>query len=520
MYAAIVLSIVLAIAALAALLLAVLRLPINTIAQLLKLFDAEKARLYHAIMSSQRLRVEEHAIKPSATITPLNSKGDLLAAFQREAVHSRLATTRTQTRILDLLWNLAHNLSMGRYTSINGAATVLLLGAQGIGKTSTCKAFVDLCPAILSISCIWVDCDGFGEDDHPLRLANLKMCIALRLFGHTFQRAWSLLQGPLGDLDTLLASHQRRAMIIVDELDEVYRLSPTKGANTALNMLGMLQLQGNSREGRTAVVLCGSSAQLPSLISGSASKVLRNEFPLLLGGTPDLNSTKYASQRAWAPTCTDVATAKAVLKALGARVGAKDLRHLVFTMGANPRELSELALNGSLAASETRRSALASNDRHRPYARGLLNAILDALFKRNRKLLAPMADSLARASSNASWPTAFEPLSYEQVEEQWAALLAAEQAGRREEEPLQATLFYLCDRGYLVYEAGGRSVYPDAVLTVITRHLEQRDPILSERYRKEAFAKLAALNASRRSGTAGAKSAVRVAQPLALVARL
>jgi hypothetical protein len=465
------------------------------------IFDADKGRLYHTIMSSQRLRFEEYKDPTAAQF-----KDHLFSAFRLKAVDSRIAMTNTQTRILDLLWNLADNLSNGRYTSTNGAATMLLLGAKGIGKTCTCQAFIDICPTIVNISCIWVDCYGFVEDNHLLCVADLKTCIALRLFGHTFQRAWKLLQGPIGDLDTLLASHQKRAIIIVDELDEVYRFKPTKDSNTALNMLGMLQLLGNSREGRAAVVLCGSSAQLPSLISRNESRALEDEFPLLLHGTPNLNETKYSSQRVWAPMSTDVETAKNILEAKNIYLDAKDLRHLIFTIGTNPRELSKFALNGSYEAGDKRHSEMSTNLRNHPHARNLLNAILDALFKANSKLLTPMVDSLALASSNADWPTTFAPLSYKQVEKQWAALLADKKVKRTEKGSLQATLFYLCDRGYIVYEAGERRTYPDAVLTVITRHLEKQDPLRLTRYRKEVFDRLAALIP--KTAAVGAKAAL------------
>lgn len=251
-----------------------------------------------------------------------------------------------------------------------------------------------------------------------------------------------------------------------------------------MSTLGTLQRLGNSTLGRVSVILCGSSAQLPALISTNDIKALETEFPLLANGSPNLNGTKYSAQRVWAPSSTDVKLAKTIVCATLPAATENAIRLLVFAIGTNPRELAKFAANHSFEPSDKRHSEMSTNFRNHPHARPFLNAILDALYKKNDKLL---AGATKRTDlQNLTWLESFQPLSEEEIGKLWAKLLADRKINRTDKETRQATLFYLCDRGFVVYDSDMRQVYPDAVMTVVTCHHEKTDPAKARRIRKEA----------------------------------
>jgi hypothetical protein len=418
--------------ALLALVLALALLPIGPtwIARLLRLWSADKARLYLNIMASTAFIVQRPAPSPAGGNEP---------PIDEVAQYKNITVTETQRSIVMKLWNLAFNLSNGTYLNINGAATMLLLGAKGIGKTITCQAFVNVCPIKLNIFCIHADCYNFCDNNHPLRLADLSTCVRLLLFGNTLYNAYSVLADDIVALDHDLATRGARAMIIVDELDEIYRHG--KDSSVAMSTLGTLQMMGNSTLGRVSVILCGSSAQLPSLISTNDIKALETEFPLLAHGSPNLNGTKYSAQRVWAPSSTDVKLAMTIVSATLPTATKDAIRLLVFAIGTNPRELTKFAANHSFEPSDKRHSEMSTNFRNHQHARPFLNAILDALYKKNDKLLAGLTKGTGL--QNLTWLESFQPLSEEEVGKLWARLLADRKINRTDKETQQATLFYL-----------------------------------------------------------------------------
>ncbi len=91
-----------------------------------------------------------------------------------------------------------------------------------------------------------------------------------------------------------LQQHGKYVFLIVDHIDDLYRVSPTDTSSTiARNSLGDLAWLGNQCSGRFGVILCGSSASSPLLITCHAN---REEFPMLRGA-PNLNYQKYPTWR-------------------------------------------------------------------------------------------------------------------------------------------------------------------------------------------------------------------------------
>jgi len=88
-----------------------------------------------------------------------------------------------------------------------------------------------------------------------------------------------------------LNEQQKKLFLIVDELDELYRKSPSLALE---NTLDELQGLGNKTTGTIAVVLCGSSLMLPALISRTTTDMMMKEFPMLKHA-PDLNIHKYST---------------------------------------------------------------------------------------------------------------------------------------------------------------------------------------------------------------------------------
>ena len=132
-----------------------------------------------------------------------------------------------------------------------------------------------------------------------------------------------------------LEKHGKYVLILVDEFDELYRAHESKDEKiqltyrTCMLTLDDLNWLGNQKTGRFAVLLCGSSASCPLLVTLDADRI---EFPLQYHSP---NGTKYKTCRRpvnpfldtdFMPNCT-VAQGKLI----------------TFCVGLNPRKYATLA---------------------------------------------------------------------------------------------------------------------------------------------------------------------------------
>lgn len=206
----------------------------------------------------------------------------------------KLLDTSTHRTILDDMLKFASDLDQGSFINNNGSATGLFVGAKGIGKSLSCKVGLEAV-SIQYLKVLALYIDFYGITDHHHRLNQLPLIDNIVMEALPFTLPWlhaaflgssgsALLEVVMEYLD----KNGTRLMLVVDEMDELYRKKPTPVHGSTL---GILQSLGNSRQGSVAIRLCGSSAVLPLLIGKNYRE--DTEFPLYKGA-PNLNGTKYA----------------------------------------------------------------------------------------------------------------------------------------------------------------------------------------------------------------------------------
>jgi hypothetical protein len=221
------------------------------------------------------------------------------------------------------------------YVDINGAATMCLVGAKGIGKSTALKFFAAHAGAWFeNLHFAFVDLSGTGNPVHPLRSSSLMVY----LFSRFMPLDAVLSLASLKKLDPALLEHWLQTrnewmVLLVDELDELYRAVPV--AEEVLHAtLNELAYFGNSKSGRVAVLLCGSSATIPSLIKHDGVPMLYQEFPTLKGA-PNMNGTKYSCRRLYSPTPVDLKMVERIVP----NMSTLDRKRLLFSVGPNRREI-------------------------------------------------------------------------------------------------------------------------------------------------------------------------------------
>ena len=113
----------------------------------------------------------------------------------------------------------------------------------------------------------------------------------------------------------------------------------TKSSIPCRSTLGDLNWLGNQKTGRFAVLLCGSSASCPLLVTLDASK---EEFPLQKH-SPHLNGTKYKTRRLSANPFLDMEVSKQMLRHFLKKCTEAEGKLITFCVGTNPRKFSTLA---------------------------------------------------------------------------------------------------------------------------------------------------------------------------------
>ena len=274
-----------------------------------------------------------------------------------------------------------------------------------------------------------------------------------------------------------LMSKGKRLLLVVDEMDQLYRLnhatSPDE-ARAAFRTLGSLALMGSVGGSVSAVLLCGSSAVLPLLITANATRDagLRQEYPAVVGA-PNLNGTKYSELRVYAGLPTDLPTAQIVCEHIRGRDGLpcdiKIARLALFTAGGSPRLLEKGASTGAVSPDDRASAAVSSSITLCGPTLGLHLAIVDELQRLNKNLLRSLQDHKGRVDaalvSTVQWETQLRPLTWEAVWRLWRQVNTDSKG--LTEAGLQSEVLRLVDRGYLTLDMSSREVYPPAVSTLL-----------------------------------------------------
>ena len=432
----------------------------------------EWAREVCARLARVPLNMDRHAVVVLQQ-RAAQPKRNVPLSFEEIAQSVGLWRTPAHVEMVNHLAGLVHKLSHDKFKGFNGVATGLLVGAKGIGKTQTCRRFLTRCageyPDVVMAYANYYAISKRGKP-HQLRRVSLVHAVLLQLLPWWSPSAMFGPDNSENDLLEYLERRDLRLMLVVDELDEMYRCA---SALQFHDTLGELQTLGNSTEGRVAVVLCGSSAVLPMLICANVQTVDKSEFRLLQSEVPNLNGNKYTPTQIHPPHSADLA----IVQQLAPSLSVKDAREILFFAGANARQVTKAMSAGTFPLADPEMSQMSSNYRL-SYARDLNVAILDKLFETNKDLMGKLLDKENQPSSavtDTPWHDSFLPLTFEAVRQIWNGLMSGGKVPDQAKELLEITLLYLSDRGFLVVAAGW-AVYPWCVWSVAERHIQKKKP--------------------------------------------
>ena len=443
-------------------------------------------------------------------VSPLRVDADLLSALRRDdarggdilrALQAAAATpdgklrgmpsvvfhSRAHEELALALASHARRLAAGAFIGVNGCPARTLQGAKGIGKTTMLREFAVAAEAAFpNVIVVYVSFEGVTRVGMPLAASPLLDVVTAALrdrgvdvdYVTPSDLARGYHQGI--QLSHALEDSGKFLLLLVDELDELYKVAPTDAPlfRMANNSLAELQWLGTQSAGRFGTLLCGSSAVTPLLIVGNAQGLV-DEFPRVVGA-PNLNGTKFRELRITTPLCTDLGAVREVLEAqLGGRRASLDLTRLVaFTAGAAARDVIAVAQGRARVAALEERTPSWSKTSARTLV-GDAGKLLHALVLRMAVDNAALCDSLltdgrvdARKAAIVTWEREFRPLSWKCVEEEWARLAASGtvDAASGAGEQLANLVYRACDRGMLAYDGiedgVPAAVYPYSILQV------------------------------------------------------
>jgi hypothetical protein len=191
----------------------------------------------------------------------------------------------SHVRLMDTLLAQAACLLDGRWKGERGLASAAIVGAKGIGKSTVLRMFACLGGHLVpGMTPVYI---SYAENT-PLRTGSL-MTTVKKLLDIP----------PTESLYDVIRARNLRLFLMVDELDQVYRVSPQMSTfEHAVTTLYELAGLGDQASGRICTLICSSSPVLPLLITcdASHSPIHRSEFPLL-SSTPNLNGQKYRTIR-------------------------------------------------------------------------------------------------------------------------------------------------------------------------------------------------------------------------------
>ena len=301
-----------------------------------------------------------------------------------EEIALPLFNTPSHVDLLAALALQAEQLQAGNYENHNGIACRTLAGARGIGKSTVMRAFTYACKAAYpDIIPLYLTAAGLTEPRNCFQHGLLEdmMIAAARAHGVQVDEAASA-----NPLTTALKKAGKRMLVIVDEIEELYRFADSR-REKSVGTLSNLQRLGDQVSGRYAVLICGSAAATYRLISAQPEHLMERFVPLLKSGVPDLNCTKFARRIIPSARCTHIAQVHAIVLQLRASARGRELRGLA---DIDDKRLQDLSRVLTFYAGTTPRTVV---DVMQPGPNGLLTAdYLTALI--NKQLASSSSGTL------------------------------------------------------------------------------------------------------------------------------
>lgn len=200
-------------------------------------------------------------------------------------------STRAKCEIMDFVLRMANNLAAGRFRQQVGPASKVLVGTKGVGKTNTLKrASILVASKHDDIIVVYNEYNNAIGIRTPLELLQQGIANRLGCWAH-------LVTSSFDQIQQLLVAHNLRILLILDELETIYRSRDTASQNQAFRAINDLATLGSNSSGRFATILCGSSVALPRLISGKRV----DAYALSYTQMPNLNGSKFMSRHVSQP---------------------------------------------------------------------------------------------------------------------------------------------------------------------------------------------------------------------------
>ena len=427
-----------------------------------------------------------------------------------------LYNTEAHGAVLGVVLDHARELMRGGFRGRNGLPCRTLVGARGIGKTVILRAFAlvaasvfpGLIPLYVSAASVQSPCTSFqvAPLDRFMALAALQRGAAGGGAGAGSSGA------PSAPLEATLRSQGQRMLILLDEVDQLYKLQPgSAAAENVLFSMGTLSDLAEEATGEFGVLLCGSSSSTFKLLCGATSPHLRARFPLSTSGA-NLKSDKF--ERVLLPSAPCTAT-REVAQMLAVLMCCRELpeallpqaRLLTFFVGAKPRAV-EIALSRGkdarvvqLNLGAATPAALSDGSMDSPPAHALYHLAMDLLLARNQRLCALVGQASGQASlvslmdPGTPWEAVLQPLPWEVLVAAWARARGSAVPGEGDTAELAVLLDDLSDRHALHrrHTPEGVEVWPVTAAQLVARSAGSAGPAWLKNASAEALGVLAPL---------------------------
>lgn len=216
---------------------------------------------------------------------------DFIFDFYKQQGENVPKTTDT-IKLTTILYSTADILRKNRFKMTRGVASNLLMTAPHVDRTATLQAFVRHGSYLLS-----------GSEQTNL----FPVYISYKNAYHNERKEMPSLTQSVknvlpfpqnSELTETMYNNEIFMPIIVDHLEDLFRMKPTQGEayDNAITTLHDLCYLGDQASGRFYTLICGSSRALKSFVNCDAKRdeKMRKEFPLLCD-SPELDDTKYGA---------------------------------------------------------------------------------------------------------------------------------------------------------------------------------------------------------------------------------
>ena len=382
------------------------------------------------------------------------------AEFKLPLIRKRVIKARAQRELLEHMLLFTSALVSGQMNG-SGLAGKTIVGAKGIGKSTAAQNFVSLVEAIFpGVIGIFVNLEGvttgeahfskkslfgnlidFLEDEREIKLD------AKSLGVRKFDSAETIFM-------KYLESTNQYIFIFIDELDEFY---VNKETPIYIQTLQELQLLGNSDAGRIGTILCGSSAYLTDLITANRNSYMTERFKLLQGAVPNLNGSKFKTERVYSNLPTDLLTVEAILAQRLSASGSQTeslqrARAVAFFSGSTVRTVEREFFTVSGHSDRSMHSGTLTTKLMEKETKLLFELIMKALIEINKHLLEKFKltqDDFINVVSSTPWEQELRPVSWSMIEALWPAVRSAYPNSTTDADALATMVLHLSDTSWI-----------------------------------------------------------------------